>query len=68
MKKGEKDQNSCKNKIRWDQQYPERTNVSKQNLRDNAARFKAEIKQIENEENANMTIDVNERITIELAE
>ena len=55
-------------KLRWDQQYPENTNASKQNLRNNAAKFKAEIKQIENEENASMTIDVNERITIKLAE
>ena len=31
-------------KVRWDQQYPERTNVSKQHLRDNAARFRADIK------------------------
>ena len=27
-------------KRRWDEQYPEKCNVSKQNLRDNAVRFK----------------------------
>ena len=30
-------------KRRWDKQYPEKNRVSKQNLRDNAARFKKEL-------------------------
>ena len=30
-------------KLRWDEQYPEKNRVSKQNLRDNAARFKKEL-------------------------
>ena len=30
-------------KRRWDEQYPEKNRVSKQNLRDNAARFKKEL-------------------------
>ena len=30
-------------KLRWDKQYPEENHVSKQNLRDNAARFKKEL-------------------------
>ena len=30
-------------KRRWDQRYPQKKHVSKQNLRDNAARFKKEI-------------------------
>ena len=30
-------------KRRWDEQYPEKNCVSKQNLRDNAARFKKEL-------------------------
>ena len=55
-------------KVRWDQQYPERTNVSKQNLRDNAAKFRAEIKEIGMVESVSMTIDAHERITNKAAE
>ena len=55
-------------KVRWDQQYPEWTNVSKQNLRDNAARFRAEIKEIGMVQSVSMTTDANERITTKAAE
>ena len=30
-------------KLRWDKQYPEKNHISKQNLRDNGARFKKEL-------------------------
>ena len=49
-------------KLRWDEQYPEKNRVSKQNLRDNAARFKKELEmnvgsekaQIESEEDTTL--------------
>ena len=43
-------------KQRWDEQYPEKNHVSKQNLRDNAARFKKELKMNVGSEEAQIEI------------
>ena len=59
-------------KLRWDEQYPEKNRVSKQNLRDNAARFKkelemnvrSEIAQIEIEQDT--TLKSNHKWTTEM--
>ena len=57
-------------KWRWDEQYPKKNRVSKQHLRDNAARFKKELEmnvgsekvQIEIEVDTNLN-DTNKRTT-----
>ena len=59
-------------KLRWDEQYPEKNRVSKQNLRDNTARFKkelemnvrSEIAQIEIEQDT--TLKSNHKWTTEM--
>ena len=43
-------------KRRWDEQYPEKNRVSKQTLRDNAARFKKELEMNVGSENAHIEI------------
>ena len=47
-------------KRRWDEQYPDKSNVSKQNLRDNAVRFKMEVN-IDQEINQGETNNVIKR-------
>ena len=44
-------------KRRWDEQYPEKNHISKQNLRDNAARFKKELLMNDNRDDQQMEID-----------
>ena len=44
-------------KLRWDEQYPEKNRVSKQNLRDNAARFKKELEMNVRSEKAQIEIE-----------
>ena len=44
-------------KRRWDEQYPEKNHISKQNLRDNAARFKKELLMNDNRDDPQMEID-----------
>ena len=44
-------------KRRWDEQYPEKNRVSKQNLRDNAARFKKELEMNVRSEKAQIEIE-----------
>ena len=50
-------------KRRWDQKYPEKNNVSKQNLRDNAVRFKKELAimetRVETENEGEQEITIN---------
>ena len=44
-------------KLRWDKQYPEKNCVSKQNLKDNAARFKKELEMNVGSEKAQIEIE-----------
>ena len=44
-------------KQRWDEQYPEKNHVSKQNLRDNASRFKEELEMNVRSEKAQIEIE-----------
>ena len=56
-------------KRRWDEKYPERTGVSKQNLRDNAIRFRKELKdQMRSKDNieSDMTIGRDDKDGTEL--
>ena len=46
-------------KLRWDEQYPEKNRVSKQNLRDNAARFKKELEMNVGSEKAQIESEVD---------
>ena len=49
-------------KQRWDKKYPEKNRVSKQNLRDNAARFKKELEMYVGSEKSQ--IEMEEDITL----
>ena len=42
---------------RWDQPYPEKNHISKQNLRDNAAQFKKELGMNDNREETQNEIE-----------
>ena len=44
-------------KQRWDKQYPEKNHISKQNLRDNSARFKKELEMNVGSEKAQIEIE-----------
>ena len=49
-------------KRRWDKQYPQKNHISKQNLRDNAARFKKELEMNVGSEEAQ--IEIEQAITL----
>ena len=46
-------------KQRWDKQYPEKNRISKQNLKDNAARFKKELEMNFGSEKAKIEIEAD---------
>ena len=51
-------------KWRWDEQYPEKNRVSKQNLGDNAARFQKELEM--NVESEKTQIEIEQETTLNI--